>query len=286
MTEEHRPGGALDFSHIAAPSAWDRVAPGYTAFIADHLAHYAADAIRLAEVQPGEAVLDVATGPGTLALQAARIAPVHALDFSEGMLDALRGRVPAELASNLVIQAGDGQALPLADDSFDVAFSMFGLFMFPDRARGFSELARVLRRQTSGDATRRGRAVVASWQPQDQVPALHVISEVLAESVTPTPDAPPPVQPLADPEVFKAEMSAAGFEVEVHAVEHVLESPSLDVLWKELCEAHVAIQLARDQLPAAGYQTLLTRIRQRLERALGPGPQRVAMPAWLALGRL
>ncbi|KIG17513.1 2-heptaprenyl-1,4-naphthoquinone methyltransferase [Enhygromyxa salina] len=267
----------LDLVGIQDPAAWDRVSVGYSSYIAAHLRRYAIDALQLAGISEHDEVLDVATGPGTLALEAARVAQkVNALDFSAGMLEALYKRTDEHQRARLSLRQGDGQALPYANDSFDAAFSMFGLFMFPDRAKGFAELARVLRPG--------GRAVVASWQPQDAIHAFMVINtELAAESSVSRPSSGPP---LGDPVVFKAEMEAAGFDVEIHPIVHVLESPSFDALWDGLTRSHVALEIAREQLGSARYADLLARIRARLEQDLGSGPQSVAMPAWLGLGRL
>ena len=273
MSADETEKGTLDLSSITEAPAWDRVASSYASFVADHLGLYAQDAIQLAQVDEGDEVLDVATGPGTLALQAARIARVHALDFSAQMLEQLRYRATENALPNLILQQGDGQALPYDDASFDVAFSMFGLFMFPDRGKGFAELARVLRP--------RGRAVVASWQPQDAIVAFSTISAELAkESGT----AGFGDQPLADAAVLKAEMSAAGFDVEVHPTVHIWSTPSLELLWEGLKRAHVALGVASEQLSPARFEDLLNRIRGRLEHELGTGPQAIEMPAWLALG--
>ena len=263
----------LDLTAVTEAPAWDRVASSYAGFVADHLGSYARDAIELAGVDERDQVLDVATGPGTLALQAARTTRVHALDFSEQMLQELRDRATEDELANLVLTQGDGQALPHDDGSFDVVFSMFGLFMFPDRAKGFAELARVLRP--------RGRAVVASWQPQDDIVAFSTISAELAKE---TGMADSGEQPLAEAAVLKAEMSAAGFEVTVHPTVHVWSSPSLDTLWEGLKRAHVALGVAREQLSSRRFDDLLRRTRARLEDELGTGPQEIEMPAWLALG--
>lgn len=267
----------LDLVAIQDSAAWDRVAVGYASYIAAHLRRYAVDALQLAGISEHDEILDVATGPGTLALEAARVAKkVDALDFSAGMLEALHERADEQQRARLSLRQGDGQALPYADASFDAAFSMFGLIMFPDRAKGFAELARVLRPG--------GRAVVGSWQPQDDIHAFMVINaELAAASTVSRPSSGPP---LVDPVVFKAEMEAAGFDVEIHPVVHVLESPSLDALWAGLTRSHVALEIAREQLEPTRYTDLLARIRARLEHDLGSGPQSVTMPAWLGLGQL
>src|SRR5690606_24130990 len=105
---------------------------------------FAADALALAELNPQDTLVDVAAGPGSLALQAAgQVARVDALDFSTEMLNLLRQRTRS--IANIHAIEGDGQALPYDNEQFDAAFSLFGLMFFPDRARGFSELYRVLK---------------------------------------------------------------------------------------------------------------------------------------------
>lgn len=262
---------------FTTPRPWNTVAAGYADHIAGHLAKYAADALRLAAVQPGEAVVDIAAGPGTLTLQAARLTRVHALDFSAAMLAKLRERAsPRELA-NIVTTEGDGQALPYPSAAFDVGFSMFGLFMFPDRAKGFSELARVLRPG--------GRAVVASWQPQETIPAFALFYKVLFELVPELRSARQGPLPLSDRDTFASEMAASGLQVELHEVTHALEAPSADALWTSFEQSHVGVASLRTSLAPAEYESLSRALRQRFVAGLDAGPQRVEMPAWFGLGR-
>ena len=99
----------------------------------------------VAGVGAGQSVLDVACGPGTLAFLAARRgAEVMAVDFCAGMIGELAARL-AETPAAIEARVADGMDLPLESGAFDAAFSMFGLMFFPDRARGFAELHRVLR---------------------------------------------------------------------------------------------------------------------------------------------
>jgi demethylmenaquinone methyltransferase / 2-methoxy-6-polyprenyl-1,4-benzoquinol methylase len=98
-------------------------------------------AIDLAEVGPGSRVLDVATGTGDLAIEAAsRGAEVVGSDFSERMLDRARAKAP-----EIVFEQADALALPYADDSFDAATVGFGARNFSDLEQGLSEMARVVR---------------------------------------------------------------------------------------------------------------------------------------------
>ena len=266
----------LDLSAMLRPAAWDRVAHHYAEVVATHLEHYAADALTLAGVVAGERVLDVATGPGTLARLAARVAEVQALDFSNEMLEALRRRATPEELRCLDLKQGDGQALPYDDGHFDAGFSMFGLFMFPDRALGFAELRRVLKPG--------GRAVVATWQPQDEIRPFVIINRALAQEIEAPPGGPPP---LSDPQDLRAELEDAGFsDVDVKPVTHTLSSESTDEMWAGLERSHVSLGIARDQLSAGGYEKLVAKIRRQLAAELGTGPQELVMRAWLGFGRV
>ena len=129
---------------------FDRVAPRYDlanavlSFGSDQ--HWRRVLVRAVDPQPGERVLDVATGTGLVAreLQAAGAHPV-ALDFSWNMLAAgvateqRRDDVPLEWLS------GDGTSLPFADASFDAVPISFGLRNLPDPRAGLAEFARVVR---------------------------------------------------------------------------------------------------------------------------------------------
>ena len=67
------------------PTTWSAVAEGYAEEMAAHGALYAEEALRLVGTQPSDHVLDVGTGPGSLAfIAAARVARVTAVDFSPG----------------------------------------------------------------------------------------------------------------------------------------------------------------------------------------------------------
>jgi demethylmenaquinone methyltransferase/2-methoxy-6-polyprenyl-1,4-benzoquinol methylase len=58
------------------------------------------------------------------------------------MLEVGRGKV-GDLP--ITLEAGDAQALPYPDDSFDAATIAFGIRNVPDRARGLAEMARVVK---------------------------------------------------------------------------------------------------------------------------------------------
>ena len=99
--------------------------------------------------QPGERILDLATGTADLAIALAeRAANVHVVgvDPSENMLEIGRGKVSAhELDPRVKLVAGDAQALESADDAFDAITMAFGIRNVPDRVKALKEMCRVLR---------------------------------------------------------------------------------------------------------------------------------------------
>jgi demethylmenaquinone methyltransferase/2-methoxy-6-polyprenyl-1,4-benzoquinol methylase len=100
-------------------------------------------------LRPGQRVLDVATGTGDLALLIAARHPavtVVGLDPSSGMLGVARERIERSgRSARIGLEAGDAEALPFEDASFDAATMAFGIRNVRDRPRALRELARVLR---------------------------------------------------------------------------------------------------------------------------------------------
>lgn len=115
----------------------------------------------LAELGPGERVLDVACGTGALTREAAgRVAPdgtVIGLDCNPGMLEVARRKAP-----EIDWREGQAEALPFDDASFDAVVSQFGLMFFADRTVALGEMWRVL--------APRGKLTVAVCGPLDESP--------------------------------------------------------------------------------------------------------------------
>lgn len=120
--------------------------------------------VALAALQPGERVLDVATGTGNAALAAARAgAVVTGLDSASRLVEVARERAAGEgVQASFVI--GDVSSLPFEDESFDVALSVFGVIFAPDAGRALGEMIRVLR---AG-----GRALLSVWVPAGPIDAM------------------------------------------------------------------------------------------------------------------
>lgn len=263
---------------LASPEPWNLVSQAYTDEVRPQFERFADDALRLGDVRAGARVLDVACGPGTLTARAARLgASVDAIDFSPGMIAHLRATLEREPELAVVATVGDGQNLPFAGATYDVAFSMFGLIFFPDRARGFAELRRCLK-----DG---GLAIVSSWQSMDEnVPFLAALFAALRVHLPGLPFGSQEA-PLSKPDVFRDEMAAAGFrDVVVHDVRHASEFPSTAEGWASMERTMAPLaMLARkmgDAWPATSAKMLASLVEQ-----FGEGAQSITLPAWIGVGR-
>src|SRR5262245_55017283 len=142
MTQAHR--------HFVPAAGSDLLLPFYDPFtrllgVAASLRQLAAQA----ELAPGQTVLDLGCGTGSLSLTAARAQPGIALTGLDPDPKALaRARRKAERAGvALALEQGFGDALPFPDRSFDRVLSsfMFHHLESDEKPRVLREVRRVLR---------------------------------------------------------------------------------------------------------------------------------------------
>jgi arsenite methyltransferase len=105
--------------------------------------------LALADLRPGEAVLDLGSGGGIDVLLAAeRVGPAgraYGLDMTDEMIALARRNAAEAGVTNAKFLQGTIEAMPLADESVDVVTSNCVVNLSPDKARVFTEIARVLR---------------------------------------------------------------------------------------------------------------------------------------------
>jgi SAM-dependent methyltransferase len=254
---------------------WNLVADGYVAGVLSMMEYFAREALQLASLPPSPHIVDVATGPGTLAFLAARGgARVSAIDFSPGMVANFHRREKESGLRFADVRVGDGQDLPYDDHSFDGAFSIHGLVFFSDRAAGFRELRRVLRP---------GRCAVVSTMASVSS-QLNTASEMINSELPDLPIA-QGEPPLSDPHAFTNEMSAAGFrQVSIHTVEYTETMPSLSDFWQKVQRAAGFVVLLQHRLGAERWAEVSHNVMEQLEKAFGNGPVKEVYTAHLGVG--
>jgi ubiquinone/menaquinone biosynthesis C-methylase UbiE len=131
-------------------------------------------AVLLAEaaLDRGERVLDLATGTGIVAREAAPLVGtdgcVLALDVNPAMLAVGQG-LPRPAGSAIAWREGDAVQLPLPDANFAAVLCQQGLQYFSDRPAAVAEMRRVL---VTG-----GRVVAAVWRGLEHNPVQAVVNE-------------------------------------------------------------------------------------------------------------
>ncbi len=190
---------------MSAPEPWTLVAEGYVTDTQPLFRQYCEKALELSGYRGAGKVLDVACGPGTLSLLICDHAEeIHGIDFSPGMLECFNREIARRGIGNITTYLMDGQALEFGDNEFDFAFSIFGLMFFPDRMKGFRELHRTLKPG--------GRAAVTSWAPITESPGMQKMFGALRAAFPKKPESSDTkILNLEDPENFRREMEAAGF---------------------------------------------------------------------------
>jgi ubiquinone/menaquinone biosynthesis C-methylase UbiE len=262
---------------LTQPGPWNAVAATYDEVCFAQYADLADAAIELLAPEPGDRVLDVAAGPGTLSVRLApRVGHVMAIDFAEVMIERLRGHVMRSRLPNVEARIMNGQELAFEDSSFDAAVSLFGVFLFDDRARGLSEMYRVV---VPG-----GRVVFSSWAPPDQNALIGAGMTALLEAL---PDLPRPQGPLPTqvPEVCAAELEQLGFEqVATQMFQKPVRFASVADYWRDFERASAPLQLLREELGADAYTDVAARASAALRATLGEGAFELACSAILTFG--
>jgi len=126
-------------------------ASNYDAGAAFEVEHHA-EALRMANVRPGQRVLDVAcgTGRGTVGLAEA-VGPngqVDALDLTQAMLDQAQSKLEGlGLIDRIHLKQGNARELPYTDATFDLVYNgyMFDLIPLDGFLPILKEMARVLK---------------------------------------------------------------------------------------------------------------------------------------------
>ena len=117
----------------------------YPAVAAELIAELGPELVRASGIRAGDRVLDVAAGSGNAAIPAAAArAVVTASDLTPELFDAGR-RIAAERGVELEWVEADAEALPFADNSFDVVMSCVGAMFAPHHQTTADELIRVAR---------------------------------------------------------------------------------------------------------------------------------------------
>jgi ubiquinone/menaquinone biosynthesis C-methylase UbiE len=163
-----------------------------------------------ARIAAGEHALDIGCGCGDTTIElAGRVGTAGSatgVDVSAVMLARARETAAAGRVSNVHFETADAQTHVFAADSFDVAFSRFGVMFFAQPETAFANICSSLRPG--------GRLAFVAWQAVHLNPWMFVPMAAAAQHITiplpATPDAPGPFA-FADTDRVRGILSGAGF---------------------------------------------------------------------------
>jgi len=124
-----------------------RVATWYAKNTAKDIAEFRALAARLAcDLRPGSRVLEVAPGPGYLAIELARRGPyaITGLDISRTFVEIAASNARAA-SLEIDFRQGNASAMPFADDTFDLIVCRAAFKNFSQPLAAMNEMYRVLK---------------------------------------------------------------------------------------------------------------------------------------------
>ncbi len=132
--------------------------------------------IELANVKPGDRVLDVGCGTGSLTLTAQSYAgpsgKVYGIDASPEMIEVAKKKA-SRSGLEVVFEVGLIEELGFPDATFDLVISRLAIHHLPDdlKRRGFAEILRVLRPG--------GHLLIADFNPPTNPVLKHIMSVVV-----------------------------------------------------------------------------------------------------------
>jgi len=217
---------------------WNRAASTYVDVLDGQFTQAIDPVLDAAQVKSGSNVLDVGTGPGSIAA-AARRRGAHAIgiDYAEDMISTARNLYP-----ETPFQVADATDLPFANDSFDAVVMGFTLFLIPEPDLALAEAHRVL---VPG-----GRVAFTVWDgatPGHR--AFGVALEKHTGQASPFRDL--PLLGVNDHDVLKDAVHSAGFKsAQVESIPIYWELESADQIFEAFAPMYDLSGLSSQQLDA------------------------------------
>jgi ubiquinone/menaquinone biosynthesis C-methylase UbiE len=266
---------ALTFKEIER-QGWGARADTYNALAGQITVGAVAPLLDATGVRAGTRILDVATGPGYVAAEAAaRGAHAIGIDFAADMVAEARRRYP-----KLDFREGDAETLGFDPASFDAVVCAFGILHIADPDRAIAEAYRVLRPD--------GRFAFTVWAGPDRHDFFAIVLKALeahGDAQVPLPLA-PPIFRFSDPLECRTALTQAGF-VDISVAELPLQwrAPSIEAILHFVYRGTMRTSMVLERQTSQARDRILQAIRDNAERFARDGAYQIAWPAVLAAAR-
>ena len=213
---------------------WNSVAPGWEAnaeFVDGHLAAATDVLLDAAGITEGDAVLELAAGPGGAGLRAARrVGPKGSVVLSDDAPEMVAAAARRASGYPQVSTAVFDQSAILTEDGrFDAVISRHGLMFAEHTAAAVREATRVLRPG--------GRFAAMTWGPRSTNPWLGLVLDAVGEQFG-VPFPPPNIRgpfSLDDAALLTSVLEEGGLvDVHVQALETPMRAASVQAWWERV----------------------------------------------------
>jgi SAM-dependent methyltransferase len=258
-------------------AGWEEKASGYGRLIGHVTSRFAAPLLDAANVTQGTRVLDLATGPGYVAAQAAeRGASVVGVDVAAAMISVAR-----RLHPDIDFREADVHELPFEDGSFDVVVGNFLIMHLGRPEHALAGFVRVLRPG--------GRIALTAWDFPERSRLLGLFLDAVAEAGATAPDELPPGPDVfrfsADDE-FDALMRAHGLEDRaIERVEFTHRVATADELWTGFLAGSLRVAVLITTQPVLMQQRIRAAFDRFVEEYRRDDGLELPVSAKLASGR-
>ncbi|MBM9499178.1 methyltransferase domain-containing protein [Leptospira sp. 201903071] len=264
---------------LSTVQPWSLVAEGYTKSTKQFLEFYSLKAMDLLGLKSDHVVLDVATGPGTLAIPLSKsVKEIYAIDFSDAMIEQLKKAMKEANVENVLPFVMDGQKLEFPENRFDGAFSMFGLMFFPDKLQGLKEIHRVLKPGK--------KVAVSGWAPVANSPLMQFLFDALRKANPEIPEPQTNVSSFENPEFFREQLDAAGFqEIDILPFSNSIEVKGAEEFLDSMIEGGAPLQWMKSKMEESVWNEKRRIMLEHIEAQLTKLPISLSSEAYIAVAK-
>ena len=239
--------------------------------------------LEVAAIQPSSRVLDVAAGTGEQTLMAARrVGPtgyVVATDHSSSMLNVAAEAARKEGLKNVETRVMNAENLELDVDSFDAVICRQALMLFPNPAKGLTEMRRVLKPE--------GKVAVIVFSALEKNPYQGIVFAIVQRlgNIPPPSPGEPWMFALGEPGALEDLYRRTGFlNVSVHTIPIQRRFPSAADAIRRMRNGAGDMRELMNRLNETERERAWVEIEEQLRRFEGPNGLEVPGEVLIGVG--
>jgi ubiquinone/menaquinone biosynthesis C-methylase UbiE len=253
----------LDEARLKSLAIWDEMSAGwqkYNDYLWNVSRRVGENMVEGLDPQPGQTILDIASGPGDTGFVAAKLigdeGKLISTDFSPAMVEVARKRGESLGITNAEHRVMDAERMDLPDDSVDGALCRWGFMLMLDPEAALKECRRVIK-----DG---GKLSFSVWGTAQDNPWVTVFAMAMVQ-IGHVPQKDPygagGIFSMADNDRIGKLVEGAGFgDVRIEEVDVLWEFDNFDAAWSYANELAGAIAAVLKTLPpdeVESYKTVL-----------------------------